>query len=53
MWALFHKDKQISKAHTTKIPAHIEALERRLYFQCRYGIFLPDGYEVKELIGIA
>jgi hypothetical protein len=51
MYALFHHDKQISKAHSTYAAALIEAYELHVVVQWRYGHFraLADGYKVRKL----
>ncbi len=55
MYALFKDGKQISKAHSTWLPALIEAFERKCVIVCHadfYGgdeTLLPDGIEIKQL----
>ena len=56
MFALFHDGKQVSKAHTTRRAAVIEAYEQKAVVDCgadfthdTEGRYLADGYEIKEL----
>ena len=48
MYALFHNNHQISKAHSTKIAAQIEAQERKVLFGNKWkGYFLLNGWEIR------
>lgn len=56
MFALFDGDKQISKAHSTKEAAVIEAYERKLVVDFsadfpgdKSGRCLPEGFVIREL----
>lgn len=48
-WALFHGDRQISRAHSTYHTAWIEALERGLVYSLRESDWLAPGYAIKEV----
>ena len=57
-YALFHNGRQISKAHSTRNAAVIEAIERKLAiwgsgdFLGDVGVStvaLPEGYDIKEV----
>ena len=50
MYALFKNDKQISKAHTTRRAALIEAYELNVVIQGRKLFGLIKGYEIKEVL---
>lgn len=48
-YALFHENIQISKAHSNKQCAWIEAFERKVVFIGRNRIMLPKPYEIREI----
>ena len=50
MYALFKNNKQISKAHTTKRAALIEAYELNVVIRGGKFLGLIDGYKVKEVL---
>lgn len=45
MYALFHKDKQISKAHPYRLCAIIEAYERGV-IMTKIGLLTGEGYAI-------
>jgi hypothetical protein len=49
MYALFYKDKQISKSHKTREQCEIEAFEEKAIYHCRDGRFLDSRYEIREI----
>lgn len=49
LYALFKNGKQISKAHSTKCAAWIEAFERGAVYCMRGLLCAFDGYQVKEV----
>lgn len=55
MYALFHNDRQISKAHKYRACVWIEAFERKLVIMVAHDfdgqdrVILPQGYRIKEL----
>lgn len=60
MYALFKDGKQVSKAHSTREAATIEAYERGLVVDWgadfpgdKPGRALADGYEIKQAVGSA
>lgn len=46
-WALFHDGRQVSKAHSTRIAAMIEAMEAKAVIRSGRAYELADGYEVR------
>lgn len=48
-WALFHDGRQVSKAHSTRIAAMIEAMEARAVIRSEHSYELADGYEVRPV----
>jgi hypothetical protein len=46
-YALFHGERQITKAHGSKETVMVEAHEQGLVFQCHGRKFLLDGYEIR------
>jgi hypothetical protein len=48
-YALFLDGKQISKAHKHRLVVKIEAYERGCYLECRAGLMLHAGYEIREV----
>lgn len=48
MYALFHKQRQISKAHKHRICAIIEAYERGVVMT-KIGLLTGEGYEVRKI----
>ena len=58
-FALFKDGEQVSKAHSTRLAAKIEAYERKIVVSCgtdfpdygvhRRGHELIGGYEIKEI----
>lgn len=56
MYAIFKDDKQVTKAHSTKEAAMVEAFEAKLACYAypdfpgdKGGLFLDDGCTLKEL----
>lgn len=48
-FALFQSGQQISKPHSTKIAAMIEAFERGAVIRCRCSYELANGYDVRKV----
>lgn len=48
MYALFHKDRQISKAHKHRICAIVEAYERGVVMT-KVGLLIGEGYTIEEV----
>ena len=45
-YALFHHERQISKPHSTKVAAVIEAFERKAVIRCGRVYEMAEGYSV-------
>ena len=49
MWALFYDGKRVSKPHSTRDAAIIEAYELNAVVAERGKLFLVDGCEIREV----
>lgn len=48
-WALYKDGKRISRYHSTEDAAMVEAFEKKLVVQDKFGKYLANGYEVKNV----
>ena len=49
MYAIFKEGKQVTKAHSTKRAAMIEAFEAKIAYHHRRGNYLFKGYIIGEV----
>lgn len=47
-WALFYGEERMSRWHSTELAAQMEAYDRQLVVQDKFGKYLANGYEVKH-----
>ena len=50
MYAIFKDGKQVTKAHSTKRAAMVEAFEAKIIYSSRYEMCLPNGYIIQEVV---
>jgi hypothetical protein len=47
-WAVFKGEEQVSKSHTTKLAAIIEAFEKGWFNSARGKVYLQQPYTIEE-----